>query len=166
MKFAWYLKNTLTIFLFSSLFLYTTAWLKRLPKTNLPINLFLATCVWWDYINKHFHCTRKNSKTQEFLWAVYGYIFNTYLLQSQKKNETSADRRNNNFLAKAIQYKGKLRIAGTIGQHKFWRYGILLCTKIVLTYCEKNCYSNSGRSEQFLVTECFFFNLFLEVSHI
>ena len=42
-------------------------------------------------------------------------------------------------------------------------------TQIVLTYCEKNCsrtiYSNSERSEQLLVTECFF-NLFLEVSHI
>ena len=66
-------------------------------------------------------------------------------------------------------------------------------TKNVLSYCEKNCsskrekllkfeaegqefskflrsleqfrYSNSERSEQFLVTECFF-NLFLEVSHI
>ena len=66
-------------------------------------------------------------------------------------------------------------------------------TKIVLTNCEKNCssdrekllkfeaegpefakilrsleqfiYSNSERSEQFLLTECFF-NLFLEVSHI
>ena len=65
-------------------------------------------------------------------------------------------------------------------------------TKIVLTYCEKKLfswsrktfeirgwwprickkfeitrtiYSNSERSEQFLVTECFF-NLFLEVSHI
>ena len=65
-------------------------------------------------------------------------------------------------------------------------------TKIVLTYCEKNCssnwdflfeirgwrlrickhfeitktiFSNSERSEHFLVTECFF-NLFLEVSHI
>ena len=63
--------------------------------------------------------------------------------------------------------------------------------KIVLTYCEKKCssygqktfkirgwrprickrfeitrtiYSNSARSKQFLVTECFF-NLFLEVSH-
>ena len=65
-------------------------------------------------------------------------------------------------------------------------------TKIVLTYCEKKLfewsrktfeirgwrpriskifeitrtiYSNSERSEQFLVTECFF-NLFLDVSHI
>ena len=58
-------------------------------------------------------------------------------------------------------------------------------TKIVLTYCEKKLlkfeaegrefakmfditrtiYSNSERSEQFLVTECFF-NLFLEVSQI
>ena len=65
-------------------------------------------------------------------------------------------------------------------------------TKIVLTYCEKKCssdgeklfkfeaegrefakifeitrtiYSNSERSEQFLVTE-YFFNLFLEVSQI
>ena len=49
-------------------------------------------------------------------------------------------------------------------------------TKIVLTYCEKKLfqwsrifffeiYSNSERSEQFLVIECFF-NLFLEVSHI
>ena len=65
-------------------------------------------------------------------------------------------------------------------------------TKIFLTYCEKKIvvvikknfwnwgsrpricknfkiprtiYSNSERSEQFLVTECFF-NLFLEVSHI
>ena len=64
-------------------------------------------------------------------------------------------------------------------------------TKIVLTYCEKKnlvieknfwnsrlktenlqkffeiirTYSNSERSEQFLVTACFF-NLFLEVSHI
>ena len=65
-------------------------------------------------------------------------------------------------------------------------------TKIFLTYFEKNCfidretrlkfetegrefanlfeitrtiYSNSERSEQFLVTECFF-NLFLEVSQI
>ena len=38
-----------------------------------------------------------------------------------------------------------------------WYFG----TKIVLTYCEKN--SDSERSEQFLVTECFF-NLFLEVS--
>ena len=54
-------------------------------------------------------------------------------------------------------------------------------TKIVLTYCEKELfqwsrktwvfeitrtiYSYSERSEQFLVTECFF-NLFLEVSHI
>ena len=52
-------------------------------------------------------------------------------------------------------------------------------TKIVLTYCEKKLfewsrnnfeitrtiYSNSERSEQFLVTECIF-NLFLEVSLI
>ena len=44
-------------------------------------------------------------------------------------------------------------------------------TKIVQTCCEKNLfftrtiYSNSERSEQFLVTECFF-NLFLKVSHI
>ena len=54
-------------------------------------------------------------------------------------------------------------------------------TKIVLTYCEKNFpsdrekllkfeaegreFTNSERSEQFLVTECVF-NLFLEVSHI
>ena len=44
-------------------------------------------------------------------------------------------------------------------------------TKIVLPYCvlvisiTRTIYSNSERSEQFLVTECFF-NLFLEVSHI
>ena len=66
--------------------------------------------------------------------------------------------------------------------------GTYFVTKIVLTYCEKNyssdrekllnfeaegkifeitrtIYSNSERSEQFLVTECFF-NLFLEVSQI
>ena len=40
----------------------------------------------------------------------------------------------------------------------------LLCEKIVLVIEKKN-YSNSKRSEQFLVTECFF-NLFLDVSHI
>jgi hypothetical protein len=55
-------------------------------------------------------------------------------------------------------------------------------TKIVLTHCEKHCssdrekllkfeaefrtiYSSRKRSEQFLLTECFF-NLFPEVSHI
>ena len=70
----------------------------------------------------------------------------------------------------------------------FWYF----VSKIVLTYCEKKLfqwlsktfeirgwrprickifeitrtiYSNSERSEQFLVTECFF-NLFLEVSHV
>ena len=41
-----------------------------------------------------------------------------------------------------------------------WRSRI--CKKIEIT---RTIYSNSERSEQFLVTECFF-NLFLEVSHI
>ena len=66
--------------------------------------------------------------------------------------------------------------------NQYWYF----VTKIVLIYCEKKIvlvieknfwkickifeitrtmYSNSERSEQFLVTECFF-NLFLEVSHI
>ena len=74
---------------------------------------------------------------------------------------------------------------------RFLKNNWYFVTKIVLTYCEKNCssdreknfwnlrlkaeylqfeitrtiYSNSERSEQFLVTECFF-NLFLELSHI
>jgi hypothetical protein len=75
-----------------------------------------------------------------------------------------------------------------LSQAKKWYF----VTKIVLTYCEKKMfkwsrktckiwswrprifkifeiirtiYSNIKRSEQFLVTECFF-NLFLEVSHI
>ena len=35
----------------------------------------------------------------------------------------------------------------------------------ILRSVDRTIYSNSERSEQFLVTECFF-NLFLEVSHI
>ena len=69
-----------------------------------------------------------------------------------------------------------------------YSYNWYFVTKIVLTNCEKKkcssdrekllkfeaegrefakvlIYSNSERSEQFLVTECFF-NLFLEVSHV
>ena len=42
---------------------------------------------------------------------------------------------------------------------------LLLFRLALAILCTRTIYSNSERSEQFLVTKCFF-NLFLEVSHI
>ena len=96
------------------------------------------------------------------------------------------------FFVKIIELKIALIKAKMVAHCTSHRLVWYFVTKIVLTYCEKKfvivieknfkirgwrprifkifeitrtIYSNSERSEQFLVTECFF-NLFLEVSHI
>ena len=83
------------------------------------------------------------------------------------------------FLSWKNKNKNYVILVKKIGRNKTHRFIVwsdelwyFLNTKIALTYCEKKLFSitrtiylNSERSEQFLVTGCFF-NLFLEVSHL
>ena len=119
----------------------------------------------------------------------YTQPFDPCLFQSLEYQKKILDRYTNNVFK-----LWKVRKIYEIGCLFYfsWRFLCYFVTKIVLTYCEKKLfkglriffeiqgwrprickifeitrtiYSNSERSEQFLVTECFF-NLFLEVSHI
>ena len=127
-------------------------------KTFFPNGALMYILIY--YISKF---EKQSMKTKHLGNSVYVLLFCTFLLSKRKK---------------------------TSGMYYFciWYFFI----KIVLTYCEKKLfwwlrktfeirgwrlsifknfeititiYSNSERSEQFLVTECFL-NLFLEVSHV
>ena len=116
---------------------------------------FLSVIILSGFANKrHFWETflsRRQQKFEKIFQKLCGDFFQNFLAFLNRIYEL--------YLEKCGFYWNGILLP------KLWEKMVLVIENFFWDHLTRTIYSNSERSEQFLVTECFF-NLFLEVSHI